>query len=459
MNFTSKLALWSTGPVNFSEAAQRSAEDALFDITACIIGGAREESTAAMLSVASASGPGSAFAIGMMPRLSAPWAALVRATAAHALDFDDNFAPSATHATAVLAPALFAIADEEGYSGHDVLEAYAVGLEAQARLGLLVNPGHYERGWHATSTIGAIGSAVGCARLLGLDAPGTIAAISIASSMASGSKKQFGSMMKPVHAGLAAKAAVLSARMAQAGVRGDDEPVVGCWGFADLYDAGAPDDDDQANSALGRLGECLAIESIGLLVKRFPCCGAAHRTLDGLAELHERYSLTLDRIDRVEVHVPAFARDNLRFDDPRDGNEARFSLPYCAARVLQQGQLTLEDLAPDRVTDPGIRGWMERISVIVKPGSVSDELGDGAAPATSRVVTVDGHIHEAHISVPRGSRLRPLGATERHRKFEDCCRWAGASDTSRLLDLTGKIGGLPHFSTYSEALAKACPPT
>ncbi|WP_431197395.1 MmgE/PrpD family protein, partial [Streptococcus pneumoniae] len=62
-------------------------------------------------------------------------------------------------------------------------------------------PRHYELGWHATSTIGAIGTAGACGRLLKLDAASILAAMSIASSMAGGSKKQFGSMVKPLHAG------------------------------------------------------------------------------------------------------------------------------------------------------------------------------------------------------------------------------------------------------------------
>ena len=49
--------------------------------------------------------------------LAAPWAALVNGTAAHALDFDDNFDPAKAHATAVLAPAILALAEQEGASG------------------------------------------------------------------------------------------------------------------------------------------------------------------------------------------------------------------------------------------------------------------------------------------------------------------------------------------------------
>ena len=109
-------------------------------------------------------------AIGQGARLAAPWAALVNGTAAHALDFDDNFDPAKAHATAVLAPAILALAEQEGASGRDCLDAYIAGLQILGRVGQGVNPIHRNRGWHATATVGAIGAAAACARLLKLDA-------------------------------------------------------------------------------------------------------------------------------------------------------------------------------------------------------------------------------------------------------------------------------------------------
>jgi 2-methylcitrate dehydratase PrpD len=447
------LAEWAARAGDHPDRARSAAGDALFDITACVIGGAVEDSTRAMIEVARQAGRGKALAMGSNLRLPAPWAALVTGTAAHALDFDDNFAPGTTHATAVLAPALFALADEEEVSGAEVIDAYIIGLELQARIGHLVNPEHYEKGWHATSTIGAIGAAGGCARLLGLDVDETLAAMSIAFSMAAGSKKQFGSMMKPIHAGLAAKNAVLAARMAQAGVTGDVEPISGRWGFAELY--GERSDENVRNAlAVRDLGESLMIETAGLMTKRFPCCGAAHRTLDGLVKLREKHGLSLEIIDHVDAFIPAFARANLRFDDPQNENEARFSLTYCAARVLQTGHLALGDLTLERVRDPAIRPWLKRIALHVKPGSVSEELSDRATPAITRVVLENGRIHEASVLMAKGTRHEPFTPEEMRRKFLECCRWGGRErEADRLLELARAIPALPRFGVFSEALA------
>ncbi|MBB3918807.1 2-methylcitrate dehydratase PrpD [Rhizobium fabae] len=49
-------------------------------------------------------------------------------------------------------------------SGRQFLEALR--LEARAALGSDANPSQYNKGWHATATIGSIGAGAGVARLL-----------------------------------------------------------------------------------------------------------------------------------------------------------------------------------------------------------------------------------------------------------------------------------------------------
>jgi 2-methylcitrate dehydratase PrpD len=455
MTFESSLAEWAATASVGSRQARALAQEALLDVTGCIIGGSVEAPTRAVIDMARRFGTGGALAMGSAQWMAAPWAALVSGAAAHALDFDDNFGPATTHATAVLAPALFALADEDGSSGTDVIDAYVVGLEVQARIGRLVNPGHYEKGWHATSTVGAIGTAAGCARLLGLDAGRTLASMSIAFSMASGSRKQFGSMMKPIHAGLAAKNAVLAVRMAQAGICGHEEPLTGAWGFAGLYGDNRETGDAKANVP-EESKRILAIESDGLLAKRFPCCGAAHRTLDGLVELRQRHGLSLEAVERIEAVVPVFARDNLRFDDPRNEMEARFSLTYPAVRVLQAGALTLSDMTLDKVRDPSIRPWLQRVVIHTKPGSVAEELGENATPAITRVVMRSGDVHEVGIGMPKGSRQAPLTQDEQRAKFRDCCRWAGKErDADRLFEIASSIHSVRRFRDFSQLFAQA----
>ena len=219
-------------PDAWPDEALESAHRQFIDVLGVTIPGAVEPATLAVLETVRNWGAGPATAILQAARLAPPWAALVNGTAAHALDFDDNFDPAKAHATAVLAPAILAVAEAEGASGRQCLDAYIAGLQILGRAGQGVNPAHRNRGWHATATVGAIGAAAACARLLSLDTQTAAHAISISTSMAAGFMSQFGTMtMKLLHAGLAAKAGVMAASLARAGIDAGKDTLDGQTGM------------------------------------------------------------------------------------------------------------------------------------------------------------------------------------------------------------------------------------
>src|SRR6187551_1475489 len=282
-------------PRGWPEAALESAHRQFIDVIAVAIPGAGEPATLRVLETVAQWGEGPASAIGAGIGLAAPWAALVNGTAAHALDFDDNFDPAKAHATAVLVPAILALAEQEGASGRACLDAYIAGLQILGRVGQGVNPAHRNRGWHATATVGAIGAAAACARLLRLDAEKAAFAVSIATSMAAGFMSQFGTMTKPVHAGLAAKSGIIAASLARAGLDAGLDTLDGPHGMNRLM---VGPDYEQLRDTLthvehgqnlrfetDRIGEPLLILSSGFRVKRFPNCGSAHRAMDGVLDL------------------------------------------------------------------------------------------------------------------------------------------------------------------------------
>src|SRR5690606_38998749 len=192
-----------------------AARNAFMDTIGVAIPGAAEAATRKVFSTVRSWGEGPCTVIGSDVRLAAPWAALVNGTAAHALDFDDNFDPAKAHASAVLVPAILPLAEQEDTSGPASLEASLAGLPILRRLGQGLNPPPRTRGWHATATVAAGGGAAACAPLLRLGARETAFALSISTSRAGGFMSQFGTSTKPLHAGLAAKAGVLAASLAR----------------------------------------------------------------------------------------------------------------------------------------------------------------------------------------------------------------------------------------------------
>ena len=352
-------------PGHWSGLALTRAQNAFIDIIAVMVPGAMEPVTKTVYSLAQQWGTGPCSAIGFEANLSAPMAALVNGTAAHALDFDDNFDPAKAHATAVLAPALLALADQRQISGAKLLDAYIVGLQIIGCVGQGVNPYHRARGWHATATVGAVGSAAGCARLLGLNNQQTAHAISLATSMASGFMSQFGTMTKPLHAGLAAAGAVKAVLFAEAGITAGTDTLHGVTGMGTLMVGqdveelragmdGKAEHGQTVTFATTDIGTPLHIEEYGLKIKRFPNCGSVHRALDGLLHLREMHCFTPEDVEDIFVRAPAAHLRNLMYKCPTNSMEAKFSLEFGLAVGLLTGNASLKDYAEDNISNPAV---------------------------------------------------------------------------------------------------------
>ncbi|HTY68682.1 MAG TPA: MmgE/PrpD family protein, partial [Alphaproteobacteria bacterium] len=187
---------------------RRKAVDAITDAIACGLAGSASEIAGPMLralGIGSRNEPGGALLLGSEHTAAAADAALYNGTLIHALNYDDVTHPAYSHPSAVLVPALFALAGEAGATGQDIVSAYVVGIEVFGKLGRALNTAHYRAGWHATSTFGSIAAAVAAARLLRLTPAQLSCAIGIGASASSGLRANFGTMTKPLHAGYAAR--------------------------------------------------------------------------------------------------------------------------------------------------------------------------------------------------------------------------------------------------------------
>ncbi|MCF6326881.1 MAG: MmgE/PrpD family protein [Devosiaceae bacterium] len=392
--------------------ALETARAAFEDTIACMIAGATDPATLAVAKGISQSGTGLCPVGGQDVSRPAEVAALVNATAAHALDFDDNFLPAVTHASAVLVSALLALGAEVDANGDELLDAYIVGLEMQAWLGHYMIPAHYGAGWHATSTIGAVGAAAACARLLDLGNEKTTHALSIACSMAGGSKVQFGTLTKPLHAGLAARAGIAATRLAEGGVTANPDPVFGAWGIIALQNGNKTLTNNKRTE--------LSIVADGLAQKRFPCCASAHRSLDAIIYLRTKHDLKPDQIDRIETKIPSSNYDNLRFSTPITACEARFSMTYSGALAMIFGQVRLSDFTAEAVMRPEIRSFMDKI-VLQDAGLVSITGGSiWDYPAKTSIILRSGEVLQKDVMVPVGTANAPLSAADIKTKFNDC---------------------------------------
>ncbi len=417
-NALATFATWiSEVPREHGPLAYERACSAVLDTLGCALAGVGEPGVLAVRRTVSDWGAGNCTVWGSAQRVSPPWAALANGTAVHALDFDDYENPGNTHPSAVLLPALLALGEARGASGRELLDAYVIGLEIIIRCGEAVNLSHYHRGWHSTCTLGTLGAAAACARLLGLDPAGAGHALGLATSMASGFNSQFGTAAKPLHAGLAAKNGIVAATLAAEGVTASADVLDGDWSLLSLM---AGPDAKGFQGPLGKLGAPLGIEEYGLVVKAYPCCGYIHRSLDGLLDLRAAHGLTGAGIARVTARIPARNAEILTYPEPRDPSEARFSLQYCAAVAALTGSVTLADFTPEAVARPEVRAWLPKVTLETHP--LRAESSD-LAQVEPDVVTLEltgGETHRLEVTEPRGAPARPLGADALMAKFRAC---------------------------------------
>ncbi len=447
------FAAWTSDADNdWPQAAVQAAKNAFIDTVGVMIAGAFEPVTQAAIRMTGAWGEGACTAVSVSDGRPAPWTALINGAAAHALDFDDNFDPAKAHASAVLVPAILAIAEQEDAGGEACIDAYIVGLQIMGRVGQGLNPYHRNRGWHATSTVGAVGAAAACARLLRLDHRQSAHALSIATSMAGGFMSQFGTMTKPLHAGLAAKAGVMAASLAAHHVDAGMDVLDGPRGMQRLMVG--PDFEQLRNNltqiehgqtmrfATADPGNPLLILSSGLKLKRFPNCGSAHRAMDALLALREEMGFNADDLLRIRVSAPVSHLNNLMYTRPDTPAKAKFSLEYALVMIAIKGQCSLQDFTESAVAD---QRAIDLLS-LVERNPVDKSEGEFATQ-----VEVDlrcGRKGKQDMAMPIGSSAAPLSDGQIKAKFRQCV--AGVMPTDVADELLQQLDALPSLTAVAE---------
>ena len=431
-----------------AEARARAAT-AVLDTVGVILAGVSEPASAIVRQVVEAEGGDACGVFGTSVRASMSGAALANGTAAHALDYDDMCFVSLAHPSAPLVPAILAAAESEGLNGRALLGAYVVGFEIEARLGQLMNPRQYQRGWHCTSTLGTIGSAAAVSRLLGLDAVAAGHALAIAASQASGLKENFGTMVKPLHAGLAARNGVLAALLARSGMTASDLALDGPQGFLRAMDSQG----DALADAIADLGERWEILDTGITVKLYPSCAGTHPSLDAILDLRRREGFAADDVERIDIDVDSIVPTILIYDRPATGLESKFSLPFCAAAAVVFGRVGIDTFEAQTVTNPEVTSLMARVTMRVDP--VLDHGAPALTHARVHITLRDGRVLRQDALGARGYPERPATDAELDAKFLACASGALPSAAAeRALAAVRRIEALDDIRTLTSTLEK-----
>ena len=348
------------------------------------------------------------------PRVPAPEAAWINGTAAHALDYDDVSLRG--HPSTVLVPAILAEAESLHSTGAEMATAYVAGYEVWAELAGRDPDQHHQKGWHPTGIFGAIAAAAAAASLRRLDRDRATMAIALGASHSSGLVANFGTMTKPYHAGRAAHAGVISARLAAAGFTASPDALEHPLGFLAAVSPNGRADRERAVAA----GRDWQILSQGLSVKKYPLCYCTHRAIDGMLDLLRAEPVASGDIKAITVSTSRRNVAILRNARPQTGLEAKFSMQFAMASSIVAGRVGLGELTDDFVQRPEVQALLGKVTIA--PDDRPDPARSGAAPYDLVVIdTNDGRrLESARISEERGSPQLPLTMEELWTKFESC---------------------------------------
>ena len=395
---------------------------------------------------------GSVISGNMMVPLSL--AAMVNGTMGHALDYDDM--GGFGHPSVALAPVVLSVGEQLKASGADILAAYVIGFELACCLSDPLMMSHYAQGWHSTDNFGCLGAAAAAAWLLKLDLHQVRMALGISASLAGGLRQNFGTMTKPLHAGVAAANGIQAALLAQSGFTADENIIEAPFGFARVFGNNEEIDWEEVSKNLGKTFSITSPSFIGIAIKPYPACGLTHCGIDAAIFIMSEFGLNSEDIAEVELGINPFVSQVLIHHRPKTGLEGKFSLEYTVARALFSGEVKLKHLTDEGVNEPSIKNLIERMKWVEKyPMPAMGQRLDALGPESVTVKMKNGKEYFHEVTTSKGLPGNPLTPDEFKGKYMDCASTVlSVEDAKKSLNLLSNFPELPNIIELMQIIIK-----
>lgn len=428
-SFINKLAAFSTTTTyeDLSEDLIFLSKQAIVDTMGVSLAGWDEPAVQKVIKVYASSQNEGASLWGQVGQVEVEKAAIVNGTASHVLDFDDASAGVIIHPSAPILAAITPLAEELNSSGKDVITAYAIGTEVMVRIGEVMGIAHYNLGWHATDTLGTIGAVAACASLKGLTETQCAHAIAIGASMAGGLQKNFGSMTKPLHVGLAASHGIEATKLAAEDFTGNLS-IFGNRGFFLAFGGVNVEEQQLENIQFGSPYDLLT----GLSVKKFPCCFATHRFIHGALQLREAHNIHLENIQKIVLRAQPRSLLPLVHSRPQTGLQGKFSAEYTVLAALLDGYINLSSFEDEQVQRTIIQELLPKVTVLPLEETEEDIRLKRRLPVHIHIE--EKEVYEAKIQLAPGEIELPLSESEHREKWIGCIQHFAKSNDEAITE-------------------------
>lgn len=402
-------------------APMEKARWCLLDALGCALLGARQPWSEIMAAEVLGDGThGPCTIVGRVGKVAPSHAALCNGTAMHGFELDDLLSEALIHPGAVIVPAVLAAAEAVEASGVQVLRALVAGYEATARISMALGMDPSQRGFHKTSVVGPVAGTIAAGVAMRLPLDQLLNAVGLACSCASGVKNfAVGSagMVKRMHAGRAAEAAVRMAMLARRGFTAPPTAIDGKFGLLEAFSG------DTAQPVLldADLGSKWAIDDVW--VKVYPICGWIQGVVQLLLAMREQGGVEVHKVARIVVATSAFAVRYNGNTEVADTMDAQYSIPYCAAVALTGDPGDPKAFSMEAIHDPVRAELAKRVELLVDP--VADEVYPKQFACRVEVHLMNGEVRHAETRDAHGTPGSPCDIEEQIGKF------------NRLADLSG----------------------
>jgi 2-methylcitrate dehydratase PrpD len=307
-----------------------------------------------------------------------------------------------------------------------MLDALVLGIDVSCRVGNAMYPDHYDRGWHITGSVGTLGAAAACARLLGLNTQQTTMALGIAASQPVGMREQFGTMTKPFHPGAAARAGLMAALLASQGFTASAKALEAPRGM--MQTVSTKNDWSEITNELGQRFE-ISFNSY----KPFACGIVIHPSIDACAQLRAR-GVTPEQVQRIELKVHSLVLELTGKKEPADGLQAKFSVYHGCAAGLSFGHAAEDEFSDEVVNRPDMVALRRKVVA-----TVDDSIDEASADVTA--VLMDGRRVHVFVEHAIGSLQNPMTDANLEAKFHGLSDAVlGAEKTAALIKACWAVG-------------------
>jgi 2-methylcitrate dehydratase PrpD len=351
---------------------------------------------------------------GTKQKSSVPMTAFANGLLAHALDFDDwEDSIHAGHPTSMVIGAALSLAETLGASGKELLKAYVFGIEVLTKISA-AGPNLHDRGFHSTPVLGSIGAAVACASLLKLVPDKIKAALGVAASGCSGIHRQQGSMVKPFHAGNAARNGVEAALLAEKGFTADAAIFEATRGFCDtFFGKGACD----YEKMIANIGKPFFLESPGLGLKMHPCSAPQFLAADAALYLKREHHIRFEDVARIDVSIPPERYQRHFHAEVKTGLRGKFAINYVVALCVLDGILEIATFTDEKANQPQVQEALSKVTVVV-----DESIPEPGPYCPVTVELKSGTRHSYTAKIAKGAPQNPLTEEEVLDKFRSNAR-------------------------------------